>query len=627
MLTPETAFPILADCIRNSRRHADYKRVTELRKLYYHLITGDGAETLLRRFVRREDNEAFEQRVAITQLVVIAWSRSIMQQFYRPGRLRNLKRSIGYKVELPDAATKLAEIEDRLSSYWGNESLERWLASRFVALSFQDPNAFLVTEFGSFNPAVEKARPYPVEYSSDEAVLFSYVNNVLEYLIVKQRTSALNAAGQVIYLDKYTTYLENDVIVAQQLPPLEAGSSYRSSSSSIKPTDAMPANGEVWLKNDTERYQVTTYRPNGGQVQAVRVGYQYDEQTNSRTFVNPMHRAVPFFMKSIHETSELDLSIALHAHPQKLFYAQPCPGVPRTPCLSGITSQAGPNGSPMTCQRCLGSGVVVHKSAQDALAVPMPAPGSPAPTIPLKDMVAYVTPDVQLLEFMDKHLRDLRQQAIDAVFNSGVTSSQQSALATKGTTTAGKTATEVVINADLTDNTLAPFADKCAAIWRHKVKLVAEFTDNGGPNLKLVYEYPASFAIKTYDQLLAQRAGATAASAPHYVISELDRQIAEILFSTDDTTLAKIQAKNFFTPFLGKTSEEVFTLISLGKVRLIDEILWTYVDTIFDELGEEVSNFYSLTRARQWELIKPKVDTIIAELPQQSIAIQLPPAP
>lgn len=626
MLTPATAFPILADVIRNARRHADYKHVNDLRVLYYQLITGDGAETLLRQFVRREDAEAFAQRVSITQLVVIAWSGMIMQQFYRPGRLKNIKRTIGYNVEAAQAAAKTAEIEDRVKNYWGRESLETWLATRFVSLTFQDPNAFIVTEFKSFNPVTGKAQPYPVEYGSDEAIMYSYTNNILDYLIVKQTVSSVSPSGKVVNVDRYTMYLDNDVVVAQQVPEPVAGN-IASNFNAQAPNDALPTNG-IWNQDDKSQFAVTTYQPRGGKVQAIRVGYLFDDQTKGRTYVNPMHRAVPFFKKSIHETSEMDLSIALHAHPQKLFYAQPCPGMPRQPCLSGITASNNADGSAARCQRCLGSGVVVHKSAQDALAVPMPAPGSPAPAIPLKDMVAYVTPDVTLLEFMDKHLRSLRQDAIDAVFNNGLSGSAATAGAGTGEgVPSRRTATEIVVNSDRADNTLAPFADQRTAVWRYTVELIAEFLDNGGPDLQLVFEHPSSFNIKTYDQLLGERKEAAGAGAPHYVIQELDRQLAEMLFSTDGATLAKIKAKNYFTPFLGKSSDEIIFLFSSELARTEDKILWGYGDSIFDELGEEVPTFYSLTRAKQWELIKPKIDKIISELPQPVTALALPAAP
>lgn len=619
MLTAVTAFPILADAIRNERRHPDYKRVNELRELYYKVITGDGAKDILAQFTRREDAEAFRQRVAITQLTTIAWAGSIKQQYYRPGRLRNVKRSIGYQNNQPAAAAKLAEIESRVASYYGRESLEKWIGNRFVDLSFLDPNAFVVTEFKAFDAVTQKAVPYPVEYGSDEAILFRYVNNVLEYLLVKQ---AVTRAGVV--LARYTMYLENETIVAEQLPPTP--NSFNSFDRNA-PSDTLPAAG-LWDKDEKESYQISTFQPRAGQVPAFRVGFELDGVTKSRTCVSPLERAMPYFIKAIYETSTMDLSIALHAFPQKLFYAIACPGLPKRNCLSGYTTDS-VSGQPAPCQRCSGSGVIVHKGAQDALAVPLPPVGAPSPAVPLKDMVAYVTPDIQILEFLDGHLRSLRQDAIDAVFNSTLNSpgAKGKGPAAGGQAPAAKTATEITAADDRADNTLAPFTDQCAALWRYTVGLIAELLDNGGPDLALVLEYPASCKIKTYDQLLAERKAAADAGAPHYVIQELDGQLAEMLFSSDASTLAKIRAKNYFTPFLGKSSEEIIFLFTSELARTEDKILWSYVDSIFDELGEEVPTFYALTRARQWELIKPKVAKIASELPQPVTALALPPAP
>lgn len=619
MLTPITAFPILADAIRTGRRHPDYTRVNELREKYFKLITGEGTESLLLQVIRREDAEAFRQRVAITQLTTISWAGAIMQQFYRPGRLRNVKRGIAYKSEVAGSAEKIAEIESRVSTYFGSETLEKWLASRFVALSFQDPNAFVVTEFKSFDPLTTKAQPYPVEYGSDEAILFNYQNNILEYLIVKQTITKPNDRGALANFDRYTMYLADDIVVAEQLPSTQASNGYSQSN----PSSELPTTG-IWDKDEKDSYQVTSYQPRGGKVQAVRVGYQYDEVTKGRTFVNPFHKALPFFMKAVQETSTMDLSIVLHAFPQKIFYAIPCPGMPRKSCLSGVTTDL-VNGAPAKCARCEGRGVIVHKSAQDALAIPLPPAGSPPPAVGLKDMVVYVTPDITLLQFLDTHLRSLRTDAIDAVFNSGI-STQQHGTAS-GAPAAAKTATEVVVNDDRADNTLAPFTDQCAAVWRYTVGLIAELLDNGHPDLALVFEYPASCRIKTYTDILAERKAAADAGTPHYVIQEIDRQLAEMLFSTDAATLARIKAKNYFTPFLGKSSDEVIFLFTSDLARQEDKILWSYVDTIFDELAEEQPGFFLLTRARQWEYIKPKVDKIASELPQGVTALALPAAP
>ena len=618
MLTLTTAFPILADAIRNGRRHPDYKRVNDLREKYFKLITGEDAESLLLQVIRREDAEAFRQRVAITQLTTISWAGAIMQQFFRPGRLRNVKRSIGYKSEVAGSVAKIAEIESRVSNYWGSESLEKWLATRFVALSFQDPNAFVVTEFKSFDAVTEKAKPYPVEYGSDEAILYDYQNNVLQYLLIKQTVTKPNEQGVLANFDRYTMYLENEIVVAEQLPTAQAGTGYNRQG----PSDELPAGG-VWIKDEKDSYQITSYQPRGGKVQAMRVGYQFDEVTKGRTFVNPFHKALPFFMKAVQETSTMDLSIVLHAFPQKIFYAIPCPGLPRKNCLSGVTADL-VNGSPAKCARCEGRGVIVHKSAQDALAIPLPPAGSPPPAVGLKDMVVYVTPDIALLQFLDEHLRSLRMDAIDAVFNSGISSQQQGG---GGLPQAAKTATEVVVNDDRADNTLAPFTDQCASLWRYTVSLIAELLDNGHPDLALVFEYPASSRIKTYGDLLAERKAAADAGTPHYVIQEIDRQLAEMLFSTDAATLARIKAKNYFTPFLGKSSEEVIFLFTSDLARQEDKILWSYVDSIFDELAEEEPDFFLMTRARQWEYIKPKVEKIASELPQPVTALALPAAP
>ena len=48
-----------------------------------------------------------------------------------------------------------------------------------------DPNGFVVVEFKPFDNQRERAKPYPYEVTSHEAVDYKYENNVLQYLTVK----------------------------------------------------------------------------------------------------------------------------------------------------------------------------------------------------------------------------------------------------------------------------------------------------------------------------------------------------------------------------------------------------------------------------------------------------------
>jgi hypothetical protein len=619
MLTLEQAFAILARLVRRGTAayHQDYDRVCGLADLYYKLITDDKSGDLLQQFILREDEDAFTQRKNITQLLNKSWAGCIMQPFYRPGRLDNIKRVVGYKTQDAGADVRAAELEGYIRTYWGSESLENYIAQRMPSLSFLDPNAFLVTEFANFDARYTKAKPYPVEVSCKKAVDFRYTNNTLDYLIVREPSQYIDDKGILHDGATYLMYLANDIIKLTEFAPTS-----NSLPSIVDVTSVeIPVTG-IFHKDQATHYRLDLYQPNGGKVQAKRIGYIFDPQTEGRTFVNPLDNAVPYFMKAVKSVSELDLTHALHAFPQKFFYTQACPGervkmptvVGRAqqtvfaPCSAGINTKTG-----HTCQRCKGSGVLVHKSAQDAQPVKMPKPGEQV-NVKLDDMVAYKAPPVELLKVLHDYVKSLEVDAIKAVYNSEVLQR-----------TAGQpdTATARVIDKDEMYNTLAPFAEQCASIWRYHVELIAEFTDNAS-ELYLVYEYPSDFKLKTLGELYADRKAAVDAGLPYHLIQAIDRDIAAKMFVDNEVELLKFKVKQRYAPFGGKAFDELALILSTGRARKLDEVLYTHGDTIFDELETEVPDFFYMTPVKQWEYIKPKVDLIISELPvANELGIQL----
>jgi hypothetical protein len=95
-------------------------------------------------------------------------------------------------------------------------SLEKYMEYAYVDYNYIDPNAFLITEFDSFDPKIEKAAPYPFVATSAEAVMFEYRNEILEYLVVKLPNKYMDGEVERDGV-KYTMYLGMDTIVLSQV--------------------------------------------------------------------------------------------------------------------------------------------------------------------------------------------------------------------------------------------------------------------------------------------------------------------------------------------------------------------------------------------------------------------------
>lgn len=579
---------ILKDTIINKRRHQDYDRVTKLADLYQKLFTGENIDTLLRQFTKREDQDMFDQRKRLFQSVMPSVAENLSNVFFKPLRSNRVFASIDYEKD----NEKAEELDGFVKGFWYGDSdsgVDAYLRSRWLDLVKLDPNAFLAVEFEAFNPNIEKAKPFPVEYSSKEAINYEYKNGKLDWLIIENKIRYKLRNGKEKDGSKFLLYLENQTIVLTEVDEKD------------RITDVPDA---IFERVDNDRikriFVIQVFIPNGGKVPAARVGYKGDPTTNGRTTVSILHAAVPFFMKELKAGSELDISMALHAFPQKLQYAHRCngdkeKGIP--PCRGGVDA----NGS--TCPACNGTGMSqVHTTGQDIIFMPLPKPGEDV--IDLEKILVYKSPDIALIQFQDQYVDRLTEKARKAVF-SGTTMVQKEGL---------QTATAADYAMDDTYDALRPFADKYSAMWLFFVGMIAEFTDNAD-GLTLYHRFPNDFKLKTLQQLYAERKEANDSGVPQHVLDAIDTDIQEILYADDKDTLAKIKVKTRFHPFSGKTKDEINSIIIAGKTTRFYEILYSHFEIIFDDIENTVGDdFYVMSYDRQLAEIKKRVDAIIKDL-------------
>src|SRR3989304_5925281 len=229
MATIEQGYQILISTIVNKTTHKHYKRVTELAKLYKQLLAGENINELLRRFVPREEEIMFAQRVNLTQQITPSVSSTIINPFYKVPRVNSIIEKIDFEnTESQDE--KRVNLLQALEKYNGSKSLKGYMDKRFVELSFTDPNGFIITEFdkpelGFLGEMVTKVSPRPFEVSSWEAINYEYKNNILQWLIVKLGCSYHNRTmlPDKTYETKmevgssYTIYLDNEAIKFTQI--------------------------------------------------------------------------------------------------------------------------------------------------------------------------------------------------------------------------------------------------------------------------------------------------------------------------------------------------------------------------------------------------------------------------
>jgi hypothetical protein len=542
----EEGLELLKKIIDKDLRHEDYTRVMELAEKYYKLKTGDGIEDLLEKIETRVTDDEFKQIKRIYRSIIPSTLNSTKMPFLQAARTEPDKL-IDFEN---DADKKVMELQEYIDEYWGDKSLDKYLEYAFVDYNYIDPNAFLITEFDVFDPKVEKASPYPFVASSEQAIMFEYRNEILEYLVVKLPIKFMDGDTEKDGF-RYTMYLGMDTIVLSQVATKNVGL------------------GSEVIEIRSIFYDVFYYQPKNEKIPAIRFGYNRDEQTKGRTFVSVFHPVIGLLEKTLKIDSELDLSCAMVAFPQRFAYSTPCPGDEKG-CINGKTLDG------HLCPVCNGTSIApAHKGTQDIIYLQLPRD----PQTPLRDlnnMLVYKGPDITLLEFDADYLKSLKETIYAQMFN----------LDRYLRSDVSVTATEVNVESDNLNNTLYGFAQHYSAVWKFVVQDIATFTDLG-EGLILNHQFPKDFKFKTVEQLFTDLKIAKDASAAPSTIDAIQADINKKLYADRPDDLKRMDIKNKFNPFGGYSEANVRFIIAQGDTTTYNKILWENFESIFQDLEFE----------------------------------------
>jgi hypothetical protein len=618
-LTLEEAFNTLVENVTGDLRHQDYPRVTELAELYRQLITGDEAEELLEQFVRRENTEAFQQRVKLTTAITPAVAHRVMSQWFKVPRVEPIVNKLDYEGDQADERKQ--RLQDNMNVYNGKESVSDYLGRKFITLNGTDPNAFIFTVFDNFDNKVEMARPYPMVISCEEATNFEYKYNELLWLIRRVEIKYLKENRTVkggkkkdsapIECDGtcWTIYTYMDEIRFTQVDE------DLFQNVAIGTEQEVIFNEEkilVYKVDEKQVFRVDYYEPKAGMVPGFRVGVLKDLETDDRTCVNLFHPALPYFMKTIKTVSELDLTMSLHAFLQKLTYVPRCPGAVGKSCHAGYLADGRTK-----CSICGGTGKLVISSAQDDLELPLPS--DLEDMIDLTKITKYVDMPIDIVKFQDIYIDKLEEKVMRTLYGSDVYVAPSFV----------KTATESTINMESVYNALWPLATGYAEARKYTVQLVAAFTDLA-KGLIQEYKFARDFKFKSRDVLLEELKQANEVGAEDFIVQEITSDISKVLYADRPDELRRLEVKRRFAPFKGKKTDAIQYLISNDLVPLYRQVLYAEFETIFQELEDEQMAldknvwFYDMDYKKQAELLKAKVDIMVKVIEAQKV-LSMPP--
>ena len=574
-------------------KHLNYNKTVELMNEYSAHITGENIGKYLKRFTPRENKAMFAQRLLLTNSINPAIASSLMKPFYKVSRNNNVAKKYDFKNDKINEAVKIMLNDFNGQKVDDTDGFENWLKTRFIELSFADPNGFIVIEWDAV-AANDTIKPRPFEVNSNDVLNYEYKGEELLWLFLcnKIKFFTQDLSGNITAKDgeKFTLYGIGYTITFE-----ECDREYRA-----KNGLELEANQEYKVVKD-KTYLLTTYITNLGFVPAFKVGYARDLATKGKTFINPFHAAMPYFRKALKTTSELDITMTGHVFPQKLQYVRPCQGASLTePC------QDGKNPKGETCGACQGTGFRTVTSAQEALYLPMP--DDPRDMIPLDQILVYKSPPIELVEFQNKYVKELKQEAHLAVYNSNMFITPDGQFA--------KTATEIDSNMDGIYDALEPFTEKYSKIWKFVVYTCAVLAgmNEQSDEFELLHSFPPDPKLKTLTILIADLKAINESGAPSFMRDITNKDIAEIAFNGDEESLLKYKVKHLFYPYNGLSQDEIAMQLSSQFVSDNTKILYANFEAIFTDIEKENPKFYYLQYKKQDEIVVAMIEKFKEEI-------------
>lgn len=607
---------ILFETINYNLRHQDYERVQRIADDFTIYATGHNVEKKLKRFNGREDEAAFKQRITLTQVNTPDIFHSCIKPMAKVGRA---PATIHTEWKGKDK-NKNNELRNELflagQKFWGDQNVTKYVGQRMVDLDSMDPNSFIIVEFdGVVDPAKPetKASPYPFEANSTEAINYLYKNNILQWLVVRNEITIVDGKGKESKGEKLYLYIDNEAVTATQFHKDLLDGYVAQGLQIITDTSVslQPLTDYIFVSNEKtqskKRYYIVRVTEHKiGFIPARRFGTILDPITRNRTCVPLVFAAQAYFEKSIKTMSEFDLTNCLHVFPQKLVYGDPCPGeMAEGGTLIGCQSGYRPDGNTI-CGACKGSGFKEHTSAQDVIRVRMPK--DLKDVVSLENLLVYKHPPIDLLEFQKTFgFVELRAAAQSAVYNSDIFSKDE----------VSQTATEKTIDLDAVYDTLLPFADSWSGMFIHIYKCIAALRDMD-KDFVIVHEFPKDFKMQSLNALLDDLQKATTNGAPSHIKKAISRDITRKIYADAPQEALKIETKDKYFPFPGKSEGEITSVIANGLSTKYLSTLYSLFDVIFSDIEFETKaqekDFYQMDETMQRDLIKKKVEFYMGEI-------------
>lgn len=569
IVTQSQAIELLYKIIQENKRHPLYDRCCELSQEYKAYSLGEGIDEKLHRFTATETEQAFELRKEITVNICKSIVNSSMSVFNR------VPRTEAVKVEW--MAKDPAEFNHVLD-YFGRYGFDQYLVNRLPKLCEIDPNSFIVYEFNGTD-GKRLAQPYPYEVYSENAIDYEYKNSDLLYLVDWQCVEVpeeLKEQTDKEILNKYTIYTAEGACTYIEQAINKEGIV------NVFDNESLVNIGE-------NTYQLLIPQPyNLEQTPATQVGYLTDDENNGKCFVNQYHYGIPFLEKILKTNSELDITMARHAHMQKIQYVRKCTADGCSIDTDGVYKVDG-----HCCSTCDGTGIIdITRGGLEFIYLPLP--DSPQDIVSLDNIVKYIQIPVEIANLQRDYIKEMTDYFRKAIFNTDIFTRSEIA----------DTATAKILETENLYDTLYLYAVNYAMVKEEGLMIIANIIDR---EITVITRVGKDFKLLNKTELLTMLQTAQAAGANDEVIGLINKELVRAMGG--DEVLYDLQRR--LIPFAGKTKEMV--MLTLSQLKTNDRMRLKYMlgNDILKELAGNDPKFLELNFQRQKELFESEIDKFV----------------
>lgn len=487
--------------------------------------------------------------------------------------------NIEYKNEDRDAEDFKTYVNEKIPQY---VSLYEYMKS-LVDQKLTDANAVLAVNYKAElndNDEIEgRIKPFPEIYNSQNVV---YVNPDDSIIVIAHEKSLVRTSGGKDERSGFIFYgySENSYFVATQFG-----------------------------KRSDYKFEYTEFEHELGWVPAMRLMGSPKLIENKLYFTSPFHRAVPNLNLALLDNANLLLIKRKVGYPTRVFQSQKCRHQHNgSTCDNGTIRWSDGKGThEMDCPNCNGTGEVGVFGPLSELRINIDEDSEKNP-IKASDAMSYVSPDIQIPEFLRKEVDRFIERGKEVLH-----------LKAEPRTSGNITATEKNIDLKATEAFIKPSSDQTWHLYAFLLKTIGSLylgKDNYS-NIAPKVIPAKDFDIISYEDYIDQLSEARKNDLPGYIIQMIIYNLMKSLNYSDSLSEQVFDLIQFTDRLWAASSKEVALSLSRGTASRWEAILHESALAFIFELSEENEGFFDLEIEKQKELLIEKAKQAETEINTQ----------